>query len=70
MTKKDYELIAEVLLNNVSGVASEPYAITLVNDMANALQDDNPKFDRNKFLIACGVETTEPTAFKGVLYDR
>lgn len=55
MTKKDYELIARVLRDESSdGQAYRPDE-TLCLAMADALAEDNPRFDRVKFLVACGV---------------
>lgn len=57
MTKKDYELLAEVL-NNCYEAKQEcnTATVTLVAEvLADHLQLDNPRFDRNRFLTACGV---------------
>ena len=55
MTRKDYELIARVIKNahpwNNGGMCIEQ----LAEDMANALQSDNPKFCRETFLQAATV---------------
>lgn len=67
MTKKDYELIAgsvrrslqvaEMLEHNQVKRQAKVNALRLVaNDLAGSLYGDNPKFDRVKFLTACGVE--------------
>lgn len=56
MTKKDYIAIANAFaaLNKITkGKAiHEQYCIAL----ANVLQADNPRFDRERFLEACGVK--------------
>ncbi len=65
MTKKDYELIASVYAAEMQFYEEygedelEPKAIIASNahQMANALAEQNPKFDRKRFLKACGVET-------------
>lgn len=68
--KNQYELIAGVfkyakqieidMLNDKSPNAS-PQALAAIQVvemyMANKLQADNPLFDRNKFLKACGLES-------------
>lgn len=59
MTKKDYELIAGVLkryndANN--GNMFEDILHDVSYDFATALQEENPKFDSNKFLEACGIK--------------
>lgn len=65
MTKKDYELIANVLykrLLDIGGPATQ-YNYGVADDwrnialsMTNALAQANPKFNRSKFLQACGLE--------------
>lgn len=64
MTKKDYELIATALvMTHSSAFTSETtfpgvdgYTLTC-QYMADELERANPKFDRTRFLKACGVET-------------
>jgi hypothetical protein len=55
MTRKDYVLIAEVLSKFTAegGVAIERDAMAY--DLADALAQDNPRFNRKRFLIASGV---------------
>lgn len=58
MTKKDYELIAGSLKMTKSWSPNDftdnMFRITCEN-MANSLNRNDPKFDRNKFLTACGI---------------
>ena len=54
MTKKDYELIAEVIKNLDEVIDPEAYSV-LVIKLAGALAGDNPRFDGVKFAKACGV---------------
>lgn len=66
MTKKDYELIAESLrttkdwgkdfqvYSNGAWVANSSFTI-LCENLANLLNRDNPRFNRDRFLSACGV---------------
>lgn len=53
MTRKDYQLIASALAtawyNTQAGREDVAYR------MADALQADSPRFDRDKFLIAAGI---------------
>ena len=59
MTRKDYERIASVIANvrrEFRGVedgmnASRDIAVFLAGRLAN----DNPRFDRGRFLQACGI---------------
>jgi hypothetical protein len=55
MTRKDFELIAQVLnqFTAEGGVVIERDAMGY--DFADALALSNPRFDREKFLIASGV---------------
>lgn len=54
MTKKDYKLIADVLLNT-EGLDERTHA-RLVQDFVDAFKRDNPRFDADKFRIASGME--------------
>jgi hypothetical protein len=54
MRKKDYELIAKTL-NWARSCGID--TIGIVQDLAIKFALDNPKFDRQKFLIACGIES-------------
>jgi hypothetical protein len=59
MTKKDYELIAENMQRSKPlATASEAVHMqwgACITVLATALQKENPKFDRFKFLRACGM---------------
>ena len=64
MTKKDYELIARALKNgwlatppSFKGYEVDPYECyrIVVDRMANALGQDNPRFNKTIFYDACGV---------------
>ncbi len=54
MTKKDFQLIAEVLANAWWG--SNDQKSHIAHDLADALTTTNPRFDRARFLAACGVK--------------
>ena len=62
MTRKDYELIAKAIadLRNATGaVMGEEFqhgAKQAAQYIASALASDNPRFDRERFLKACGVQ--------------
>jgi hypothetical protein len=49
MTRKDYKKIAELLY-------LYPQPLQFVHELTNILEEDNPRFDREKFLTACGVK--------------
>lgn len=65
MTRKDYELIAGALRSGFMAQPPSPmgsevniydnYRI-IVGSMANALERTNPRFNRDKFMAACGVQ--------------
>lgn len=62
MTRKDYEKIARVMREYKSEANSHsdsPWRNTarveLVSRIADMLEQDNPRFDRARFLIACGL---------------
>lgn len=55
MTRKDYQLIASVL-NKFTGEQGDVVERdAMAYDLADALAQDNPRFDRRRFLVACGV---------------
>ena len=65
MRKKDYLLIARVIHGRVLEIKrtrTDCYEIInsiiywIVNDLANKFVNDNPKFDRQKFIKACGLD--------------
>lgn len=64
MTKKDYELIARVLKHgndsvknamDINPITGGDMINTISNYMANELKKDNPRFNRDMFMVACGV---------------
>jgi hypothetical protein len=64
MTRKDYELIASALRssrlhlpsNDERQAGAKDQWETTVEEVADDLERENPRFDRNKFLTACGLE--------------
>jgi len=60
MTKTDYEMVASVIKFTLETYQDNPESILtisiLVDRLADELEFDNPKFNRNKFLNACGIE--------------
>jgi hypothetical protein len=61
MTRKDYVMIAEVIKTQIElslkfGEDDSRYgAENIALDLATKLSEDNPRFDRARFLTACGV---------------
>jgi hypothetical protein len=61
MTRKDYVMIAEVIKTQIElslkfGEDDARYgAENIAQDLATKLGEDNPRFDRGRFLAACGV---------------
>ena len=61
MTRKDYVMIAEAIRTQIE--LSEKFqeeearagAQNIAYDLALRLGNDNPRFDYNRFLVACGV---------------
>ena len=53
MTRKDYVMIADTIAT--SWHASADSKADLAYRFADALGADNPRFDRTRFLTACGV---------------
>lgn len=64
MTKKDYVALASIIRNNLAifsssegGYEGERHAIKEVaGDLSAVLEKDTPRFDRSRFLKACGIE--------------
>jgi hypothetical protein len=56
MTRKDYELVAKVIATSwhASGESKREIAVNL----AEAFETDNPRFDSERFLRACGVTSS------------
>ena len=54
MTRKDYVMIADT----IGGMTylNETDRATIAHDFADQLEQDNPRFDRDRFLTACGVK--------------
>jgi hypothetical protein len=55
MTRKDYVLIAN-LLKNANEDNYDNALTPLIKWFADDLEKDNPRFDRARFLTACGVK--------------
>lgn len=60
MTRKDYVMIAETLADlmaDFNNGGDDTISLTLVAvELAETLAKDNPRFDRDRFLTACGVK--------------
>lgn len=56
MTKKDYEVIARALDAPSCELMNAGVYELVAKALADALEADNKKFDRDKFLTACGVK--------------
>lgn len=55
MTRKDFELIAATVRDELMGHnAVEPEMVAV--KLADMLMDENPRFDYERFLKACGME--------------
>lgn len=58
MTRKDYELIARAIAGSAMSIPTDAQIVQrrfTATMVADALASDNPRFDREKFLKACGV---------------
>jgi len=56
MTKKDFEAVAKVL--NFSSAFGSPQWETrqwIASELAELFANDNPNFDRDRFMEACGL---------------
>ena len=66
MTKKDYKLIASAFQTNINEAVDDGHhasgrqrVYVLAQTLANTLKADNPRFDYERFLEACGVPEKE-----------
>jgi len=58
MTKKHFEAIAKIIHSYTQTYRDNDSHIRLLvhiaEDMADTFKEDNPRFQQNKFLVACG----------------
>lgn len=52
MSKKDYNLIAQAIADTYCDSAAQ---LAIAEKIADRLADENPLFDKQRFLAACGV---------------
>ena len=60
MTKKDYEAFAKVLkarMQYTRTVSYDSAIADIIEDITDIFQSDNPRFDRARFLKACGLDS-------------
>lgn len=52
MVRRDYQLLTDVLANHrrMYGGRTDSVAMEIVNDLADALAQDNKAFDKDKFI--------------------
>jgi hypothetical protein len=60
MTRQDFEFIAEIVRETIAdpdldSCVKEPLTFHMSRKFADALAQTNPRFDRARFLRACGV---------------
>lgn len=68
MTKKDYELIAgEIKRANDKGAFADSGLWYLTHCLGAEFERDNPRFDRNKFLQACGMRVTDVKVAQAII---
>ena len=62
MTRKDYELIAEIIrvamytTNKYNEEQGKSWVEHIALEFSDSLRSTNPRFDRARFLTACGVK--------------
>ena len=60
MTKKDYEAFAAIInkerRRNISGTSGEATVVSFANKIADYCAEMNPRFKRNLFFKACGLD--------------
>lgn len=53
MTKKDFEAIARILKSKDGRIDAVEM---IAEDLADLFAADNPRFDRDRFIEACGIQ--------------
>jgi hypothetical protein len=59
MSRKDYELLAATLASFANLTSAAPIGATtqaIAEALCNRLELDNPRFNRRRFIAACGLE--------------
>jgi hypothetical protein len=65
MTRKDYELLARVFRNEIETAEAMQETIgaeavrCFADSLSGALAHDNPRFDKARFIAACGAERND-----------
>lgn len=54
MTAKDFNAIARIMFDTTHGGAEPPNPVLLATMLADYFETTNPRFDRSRFLSACG----------------
>jgi len=72
MTRKHFEDIAAIIAGDLASHRNTPIAYYAIRNVALSLADqfrrENPRFDRVRFLKACGLTADDaPTTFGGAL---
>ena len=68
MTRKDYIALAAIIKNNhdVKIISPNNFRFVIksdfINDLTAYLQKDNPRFNRSKFIAACGIIENQENA--------
>lgn len=57
LSRQHYKAIAEIIKGNDTGerVSTRLVCLDIAEELANYFAQDNPRFDRQKFLAACGI---------------
>lgn len=57
MTRKDYVAVAKIIADNDSGMSIWTVRARIADALAEMFAADNPRFDRERFLKACGIKS-------------
>ena len=68
MTKRDYERIAHVIA--VTETSEQEFRLAIIYALADCFEQDNPRFDRNQFMLACSVGPTAAAQVKRLAQRR
>ena len=59
MSRRNYVAVAAIIADEVAAYPTDPIAQTVIRNfaerMADTFEEDNARFDRERFLTACGL---------------
>lgn len=60
MTRKHFEMVARCVRESLTSTAGDATLHAAAQRLADAFEAENARFDRDRFLAACGIDTRQP----------